>query len=369
MDSENPAPPGLTTRSATPEDRSFQATLYDLCFEKQDGASVVPWRYDKNPHGAAICRIAEEAGGGFVSHYACSPRVVLHRGEVLAQPLVGQTGDVMTHPEKRKLGIFSQLDREAMADAKAAGWSMVFGLPNRKSAHIFTRDLGWQAVGKIRPWTFVLALDAGAREERMRAGRLASAATPWSFWRGTMRRGALRKSSFGKVNVVPLPRFGAEVDAVSQEVAAGFPWMVRRDHLYLNWRFIDAPSGRFQAQGAFESGGQMVGYCIVQLPQGGSPVGYVVDVVGVSDAAIDACMEAALGHLRKAGASVARAHAIDGGWWGQRLRSSGFRPPKRDDYKVVIAHIHDQGSPIAKAALDPASWYFTDGDRDDELVR
>jgi predicted N-acetyltransferase YhbS len=369
MSTEDQPPEGLTTRAAEAPDRAAQAALYDLCFEKQDGCDVVPWRYDRNPHGQAITRVAVDPEGTFVSHYACSPRVVLHRGEVPEQPIVGQTGDVMTHPERRKLGIFSQLDREAMADASTSGWSMVFGLPNRQSAHIFTRDLGWKAVGKIRPWTFVLAPNTGARTERMRAGRLASAMVPWTFWRGTMRRGALRKNSFGKVNVVPLPRFQAEVDPVGAHVARDYPWMVRRDHEYLNWRFIDAPSGRFQAQGAFESDGRMVGYCIVQLPVQGDPVGHLVDVVGMTDPAIDACVEASLGHLAKSGASVVRAHAIEGSWWERRLRRSGFRGPKRDDYKIVIAHIHDEAHPLAGAGLDPSSWYFTDGDRDDELVR
>ncbi|MDA1265686.1 MAG: GNAT family N-acetyltransferase [Planctomycetota bacterium] len=361
--------PGLSTRATTPEDRAEQAALYDLCFQKEDGSRIVPWRYDRNPHGPAITRVAADEGGALLSHYACSPRVVLHRGEEPARPLVGQTGDVMTHPEHRKLGIFSRLDRESMADANESGWSMVFGLPNRQSAHIFTRDLGWKEVGKIRPWTFVLVPNAAARTERMKAGRLASAAVPWTFWRGTMRRGALRKNSFGKINVVPLARFSEEVDAVGQAVAKDFPFMVRRDHAYLNWRFFDAPSGRFQAQGAFAPGGAMVGYCIVQLPEKPGEVGYVVDVVGINDAAIDGCIEASLGHLQKSSASVARAHAIAGSWWEKRLRHSGFRAPKADDHKIVIAHLLDEENPLCKAASNPASWYFTDGDRDDELVR
>lgn len=357
------------TRAALTGDRDAQAALYDLCFQKSDGGTVVPWRYDQNPHGTAITRVAYEEGDNFVSHYACSPRVVLHKGEQQAKSIVGQTGDVMTHPERRKLGIFSTLDREAMADAKEAGWPMVFGLPNRQSAHIFTRDLGWKEVGTIRPYTFVLCADAAAREDRMRAGRAASVAVPWTFWRGTMRRGAMRKNSFGKVNVVPLPRFQPEVDAVGDQVAKDYPWMVRRDSEYLNWRFCDAPSGRFKAQGAFAPERGMVGYCVVQLPEAGDPVGYLVDVVGVTDEAIDACVEAALGHLKKAGASVARAHAITGSWWEKRLKYSGFRPGKPDDHKIVIAHLLDESSPLTQVATKPESWYFTDGDRDDELVR
>ena len=34
---------------------------------------------------------------------------------------------------------------------------------------------------------------------------------------------------------------------------------LRRDHEFLNWRFVDAPSGRFRAHGAFDAGGHLRG--------------------------------------------------------------------------------------------------------------
>ena len=114
--------------------------------------------------------------------------------------------------------------------------------------------------------------------------------------------------------------------------------------------------------------GAMRGYCVVQLPRSGAAVGYVVDLVALDDVAFAAAMEAALGHLSKAGASVARAHAIEGSWWERRLREAGFRAGKRADHKSVIAYVHDAAHPLGAAALNPSSWFFTDGDRDDELV-
>ena len=79
-------------------------------------------------------------------------------------------------------------------------------------------------------------------------------------------------------------------------------------------------------------------------------------------------MEAALGHLAKLGASVARAHAIEGSDWEKRLRSAGFARSSAADYKIVIVHSLDEGHPLSAVAGDPANWFFTDGDRDDELV-
>ena len=363
-----PDPPATAahtpTRRATPQDRAAQAALFDACFQRKDGGEVLPWRYDAAPHGASLVRVVDGAAG-LVASYACSPRV-------LATPdgpvTVGQTGDVMTLPSERGKGLFSALDRAALEDARAAGWPVVYGLPNSSSAHIFTRDLDWLEVGRVRPWTFVLAPDAGARAERMKVGRAASALVPWTYWRGTMRMGHMKDLFFAKANVVAIARFKPEVDAVTEEAARGASWTVRRDHTYLNWRFCDAPSKRFKAHGVYEPSGRMRGYAIVQLPARGEAVGYVADIVALDRIAFAAAMEAALSHLRKAGASVARAHAIDGSRWHQDLVWSGFRPPKAEDSKAVIVRILDERHPLAAVARDASRWAFTDADRDAELI-
>ncbi|MEM9801416.1 MAG: GNAT family N-acetyltransferase, partial [Planctomycetota bacterium] len=243
-------------RPATVDDRPAQAALFDSCFERTDGAEVIPWRYDGGPHGTALTTVVD-GDDGLLASYACGPRRLAGRGA-----LVGQTGDVMTAPEARGKGLFSELDRVTMERAREAGWPVVFGLPNRASAHIFTRDLGWEEVGRLCPLTFVLCADAGARAERMKVSRLSSAIVPWTAWRGTMARGKLRKRFFEKVNVVPIARFKPEADGVSDEVAAGSPWFVQRDHEFMNWRFTDAPSGRFRAHGVYEPGGSMRGWCV-----------------------------------------------------------------------------------------------------------
>ncbi|QDV06811.1 hypothetical protein Poly30_23260 [Planctomycetes bacterium Poly30] len=347
-------------------DLAAQAALFDRSFDRKDGETVLPWRYRNGPHGEALTTVVEGGESGLAASYACGPRTVLQRG---ANPVtVGQTGDVMTDSAFRGKGLFSKLDAETLKLAKEAGWPCVFGLPNRASADIFTQKLGWDAVGEIRPWTFVLVSDAGAREERMKVSRAAASAVPWVAWRGTMARGRLRKAFFGKINVVPIARFKPEADDVQAEVAKNFPWFVQRDHAFLNWRFVDAPSGRFRAHGVYEPGGKMQGWCVVQLPERGETAGYIADITAVDDVAFAGALEAGLGHLRKAGASVARAHAIVGSSWERQLKGSGFRPSKPEDVRPIILHTLDPSHPVVAAAKNPSSWFFTDADRDAELI-
>lgn len=361
--------PDPRTRVCGPDARPDQIDLYQRCFQ-QDGSQVLPWRYDQSPHGEAVSLLSYTEQGQAISGYACMPRQILHFGDEDSQVVVGQTGDVMTDPEHRGKGLFSELDRRAREEARKRGWMAQFGLPNSKSSEIFVGKLGWKGSGRIRPYTFVLANDEAARRERIRAGRLASALVPWHVWRGTMRRGMLRKSFFAKCNVVPIQRFNSEVDQVWRDCAKEWPWMMRRDSAFLNWRFIDAPSNRFRAHGVFEPSGKMQAYCVVQLPTTEERVGHVMDLLAVDKVSLAAALEAGLGHLHKAGASVARAHAIEGSWWEKTLRWSGFQAPKSADHKRVITYVLDEDAgPLAKVAEEPTSWYFTDADREDELVR
>jgi GNAT superfamily N-acetyltransferase len=360
-------PAGEIIRCAADE-RATQAALYDTCFGQTNGAEIIRWRYDAGPHGESVSLLSMTPDGTAASGYACSPRRVRVRGDAQTETTIGQTGDVMTHPDFRGRGLFSALDRRALELTKELGWSAVIGLPNRNSEKLFVEKLGWDLVGKIRPWTFVLTSDARARADRLRVSRLASMAVPWTYWRGSMRRGKLRDLAFDKLNTMAIPRFGAEVDALYERVAPDFEFMVRRDQDYLNWRFMEAPSQAFRAHGVYDASGTMQGYAIVQLPESGASVGYVVDLLANDEAAFAAAMDAALGHLLKSSAAVAHAHAMEGSWWEERLRFSGFRAGKAADYKAVIAYVHDREHSAGRAALDASKWYFCDGDRDDELV-
>jgi GNAT superfamily N-acetyltransferase len=358
------------TRAASgPVDLAAQVALFDRSFDRNDGATVLPWRYADGPQGAALTTVIDREGeqeGQLAASYACGPRKVLQKG---GDPVtVGQTGDVMTDPDQRGKGLFSRLDAATLERAKDAGWPCVFGLPNRASAKIFTEKLGWEEVGQLSPWTFVLVSDQGAREERLKVSRAAAAAVPWVAWRCTMARGRLRKTFFGKINVVPIARFKPEADVVQAEVAKNFPWFIQRDHAYLNWRFVDAPSQRFRAHGVYEPGGAMRGWCVVQLPERGETTGYIADIVAADETAFAGALEAGLGHLRKAGASVARAHAVVGSSWERQLKDSGFRASKPDDVRPIILHTLDASHPLLPAAKNPSSWFFTDADRDAELI-
>ena len=352
-----------------PDDRAEQARLFNACFKKDLGAEELAWRYDRGPHGGAISLLTRPThieGGEGISGYACSPRRALCRGDEATLARVGETGDVMTHPDWRKRGLFSELDRRAMAAAKEAGWPIVFGLPNRRSAHIFLQT-GWERVGLVRPWTFLLRADAAARAHEFKEGRLRKLLTGVNRRRCARTRRALGSPMDAGLAVRPLDRFPPEVVELSRAVEPRFPLMVRRDADYLNWRFLDAPTGLHVCEGLYRDG-SLVGYVVVQRPLPGSGVGFLVDLLAPEERDVDACVAAGLAALEAADASVVQATAIDGSWWMAVLERAGFLRPREENHLIVILHTHDPAHPLAEAGRNASSWYLTDGDRDDETM-
>jgi GNAT superfamily N-acetyltransferase len=356
----------FTVASCGPGDRAEQAGLFNACFKKPLDDVALSWRYDEGPHGGSTSFVTRNGAGLAVSGYACSPRRMLHRGDEATLAQVGETGDVMTHPDWRKRGLFSDLDRAAMAETKERGWPMVFGLPNRRSAHIFLK-LGWEQIGSVRPWTFVLRSDGAARETRMREGRLKALLTPLGARAGRKARAAMAQAAAG-LEVRALSSFPDEVAEVSRGVEACFGVMVRRDAAYLDWRFTRSPSGLHRCLGMFDSRGELASYVVVQRPKEGAANGYLVDVLARDDGALKAAIGAGLDELERSGASVVEATAMDGTWWRERLEENGFLPPKEENHLIVILYAHDPDHPLVAAAREPKRWYFTDGDRDDETM-
>ncbi|MBM3986549.1 MAG: GNAT family N-acetyltransferase [Planctomycetes bacterium] len=346
-------------------DRAEQARLYAACFKKPLPSGGLEWRYDASPAGESVSLVARASDGLAISGYACSPRDALVGGDERTLATVGETGDVMTHPQWRKRGFFSRLDRAAMDEARRRGWALAFGLPNRRSAHIFL-ELGWERIGSVRPHLFVLRADDTARDARGKDGRWKRWTTGFEQRRCARARNTLGARA-GTFHIERVERFDARATALARAVEPRFGFMVRRSAEYLNWRFLDTPSGLHRAF-ALLDGATLAAYVVVQVPRAGERSGFLVDVLARDEAGLAAALETGLTELARTGASVVEATALEQSWWAQQLVRAGFAPRGDEHALSVILHPLQDAHPLVAAARDTSKWYFTDGDRDDETV-
>jgi GNAT superfamily N-acetyltransferase len=135
---------------------------------ERPGEDELEWFYERNPLRPASVLLAEE-GGRVVGSVAIS-----------FQPLDGEVGfavHLATDPGHRGRGIFSALQAENEARARAAGVSMLLTVPTPASARVLTGRLGWTALPPLRVWA------RPRLPARVRARRVARLGDAWLDWR------------------------------------------------------------------------------------------------------------------------------------------------------------------------------------------
>jgi GNAT superfamily N-acetyltransferase len=101
------------------------------------------WFYERNPVRPASVLLAEE-DARVVGSAAISFQ--------LLGGVVGFAVHLATDPAYRGRGIFSELEAENEARARAAGVSLLLTVPTPESARILTGRLGWQRLPPLRVW-------------------------------------------------------------------------------------------------------------------------------------------------------------------------------------------------------------------------
>ena len=356
----------LELRACGAESRESQVELFNRCFDKQVSASALRWRYDQSPHGQSVSVLLHAPDGQPVCGFSYSPRVFIPHGQLEQAAACGQQGDVMTDPDWRKRGIASRVARFCEDSTREKGWPMNWGYPNRRSASVFLK-LGWRNVGKIRPLTFFFDTGEAARRERFKEGRLAAIALPFKARRSAGARQLFRAVAGRDFNAQPLASFPVEVAELSKLVEPRFDLMVRRDAEYLNWRYIEAPSGRQKAFGIYKAGA-LAAYVVIQPPDQAGGIGWIVDLLAPEEWALAAALTTGLDQLQQSGALAARATAVDNSWWQRTLTKAGFLAPKADNHLFVYTYPLLASHPVLDAAGDASRWYLCDGDRDDDPI-
>ena len=363
----------LQVHSVGPADREDQARLFGRCFQKAPHVEALRWRYDRNPHGQAVSLVLRGEDLRAVCSYAYVPREAVCRDAAgaVATGVIGQQGDVMTDPDWQRKGLARRLVRDCTRETAAAGFALNWGFPNRQSAPVFLK-FGWKSVGVIRPKRHILKADAAARSRRLADGRLASLKLGLDRRRCSRARRALGSlpDGFELRLIERFEPFAARVEALSKKVEARFPFMLRREAAFLDWRFVDTPSKVHRSFGLFSPDGELEGYFVIQPPFAGGPegVGYLVELLCPAEELVKPLIREALVALDAAGASVVEAWSVDASWWQEHLVAAGFLDAKQQNHLFVYCFVLDPDHPLASAALDASAWYLTDGDRDDELM-
>ena len=360
-------PEKFTPRRATVADAETLVGLFNRAFGKTKDSRTMSWKYFGAPHGDSLTFLAEGVGDGEVEARAGGAySYVSRRMTIAGRPFVGtQASDAMVDVPFRKRGIFTSLDDRCAEAAGAEGAPVCFAVAGRQSMHGFLKN-GWRDIGTWQTWIGVLdpAALLGAKLPRALA-RLGGVAVSLGLALTGRRPRSGVAPGFG-----PIERFDSRADALFDDVKEDLPIAGVRDAAWLNWRFVDTPTGRHRCFALHRDGreGRLDGWIVVEDALGR---GWVVEILGRDADAEDLLLRGAFAHLRERGNPMVFLSTIPCARVESMLRRNGMFPhPRKKPFKnatpTIIRVLREDLDPSPSTLLDPTQWYLFDGDRDVE---
>lgn len=312
------------------------------------------WWFERNPTKYLNISLAE-CEGHIIGISSTEPVRVWCEG---AEHIVPIVLNVVTHPDYRGQGIFSALESANEADAKRNGCPFMLSFPSTPSMSmpIFVNRLGW-ASGTVLRWTAKVLNPAAA----LRAAFGLRAPAWLDAGLGAVCRATLRKGLSAAVQ--PIDEFDASFDRLWEKERPCHRWGLVKDSAYLTWRFLEAPSGRYQCWRIVD-GRAVVGYLVTgTVEKKGLRLGFIADLFVPAGAGglVEAALRTADGWFAHRDVDAVLSFAPAGAADSFRYLRFGYFPtPKRLHliYKILDPRFSDV--PLAERSR----WDFTVGDLD-----
>ncbi len=308
-------------RGYRPGDEEHILRLFELCYGRAMPAAFWHWRWGLRPQSREMLLLAW-CGDVLVGHSAVTPLTLSVEGREYA---VVQTHTVMTHPEHRGRGLFTELKRRATQVMAERGAAMELAWPNHNSHRTFARDFSWRDIHEVP--IFRKALDDGVAVPRP------------------------------GLPVVALGGFDERFDRLWEAARYRFPVLFKRDREHLSWRYgAQAPQG-YRIFAAAE-GADLRAYAVCKRYEG---LLDVVDVLFSDQEAVEAVL------ARTVEIAVAdRLEAVTT-WLNPSLplhwvlEKWGFRNAAPVTYFTGLLLEHGAG---LERVYDYSCWHLTMGDSD-----
>jgi GNAT superfamily N-acetyltransferase len=309
------------------------------------------WLYRRNPHGAALTWVAEEADGerAIAAVTSLFPRRVLVDGH---ERMGSIGGDCFVLPRARRKGLATRLHRTSFAAMRGEGVSFMYGPPVANNLAALLKA-GSDEVTVFRRWTRPLTGQALVGMIARWAPRPVGSAVDLAL---RLLDGA--SSTVRRATLEPLTAFPPETAALMDAASRTRGVVPLRDPDWLAWRYFTGPA-HAQRVYALRLRGALAGFVVLEAL---GKRATLVDVAVPPDReTLDAAIGAAVREARALGCDVLDANFTPGSPVAARLCRHGFFAREAHGFQVALAA---GGADDDRAALLGPGWTFSDGDKD-----
>jgi len=147
----------LVVREYQPSDEEAILNLLRISLGENEVNQRKPefwrWKHINNPFGHSFIRVSCNEETGEIAGLRAFMQWGLHAGERRLRAV--RAVDTSTHPDYRRMGIFSTLTKQVVEDVTQDGVDLIFNTPNQYSMPGYLK-MGWHYVGAVQPMVRVL---------------------------------------------------------------------------------------------------------------------------------------------------------------------------------------------------------------------
>ena len=309
----------MDTRIATEEEVEEMLGLMRACFGEREflNREWYEWFNFYCPMGQNRNYVAiDSITGHFVGGYGLLPIKIKVNDQIMGGSLCT---NVMTHPEYRRIGIFTQMGRQCLANEGEYRSRFTLVVPNQK-AYQGHMKMGWRHLSDLM----------------------------------SIAKFSFRDRSFKSKKI---QKFDERVDNLIHEISMHANFMVIKDHKFLNWRYQQRPDKSYKLF-IFERNGDIGGYMVLKhfnAPDGCKKV-HIVDIMVRSKEAFDDLILAAEHYT--IGRDELNCWQIKHSIYEKYFDDADFIETGDKDVLIVHTNYGEKVEP------KPFNWWFALGDND-----
>lgn len=360
-------------RDTRPEDAPHLVRFAGEALGSTWDEAFVRWKYFANPAGRFYGRVAEMDGKPLGFYGNIPVRIKL--GDRITTG--AQAVDAMIAPEARRLGLFVKLNLETYAEMDRDSLVLDYALPNPASEAGFVKRLGWRQVGHIPRYIKILdehRLPRSIRHAGVK-GLIFRAYLTAVKVNGRLSRASTNHTSQDHPNLQIRMRsdFDERIDDLWRQAGSGFQIAVKRDQVYLNWRYVENPQDVYRIVFA-ERGAELAGIAVLSLRSFAADrsAAVVEWLVRPGDAEAGLALLARIEHeAASAGCAQIQCWMLPGySFYISILKENGFHFSSRrfsPNYFGYTTPFIIRPHPKLTFDIDPLqikNWYLTMGDHD-----
>jgi hypothetical protein len=343
--------------SLTNVDTGMQAILdiwKENLFDPPSTPEKFLWYYQNNPLGKGQCWLLREKKlGGFIGTAGLGLRAFEIGGQRL---VIGLASDFAVMRPYRAIGPAVMLQK-ALAAEVGKSLPAIYVIPNEAATPIM-QLCGFKKVGKLIRYVKVLNVDSYLYERFPCRFLVSILSKPIDYLMSVISRDAWYSCPVDRV-FKPMSVFDRRFDELWERARGSFRLIGERSSQFLQWRYVDCPTAKFEIVGLLDRSERQLHAYIVSYHRGKSL--NVADLLFDSPEALKTILLLFLNEMRHQGQRSVNISMMAPTYVMRVLAEMGFLP--RGEARSFLVH-SKMDQTVSQIMKSPDNWYLLSGDND-----